>query len=106
MTAAGPSSPRARGLSVILQGHLVLHFWELLGFAYLSGGGSVAVYLRLTSDFRSTCFFVPSAGTVGPCHHCSQVLSALAACSLPLGPMEGIYPGETVSSGLWPFQDH
>lgn len=37
--AAGPSSPRAGGLSVIVKYHLVSHFWEFLGFAYFSGVG-------------------------------------------------------------------
>lgn len=41
--AVGPSSPRAGGLSMILKYHLVSHFWEFLGFAYLFRGGVVTI---------------------------------------------------------------
>lgn len=57
--AAGPSSPKAGGLSMTLNYHLVLDFWEFLGFAHLFGCYYITqngLKLEICLLFHSQCW--------------------------------------------------
>lgn len=97
-TAAGPSSPKAGGLSVILNYHLVLTFLRVPGFAYLFRGGVAGWWCQwqLASNLSCSYFFIPNAGLVGTSHH-SQLPPGLECPGCLFSPSR---PLETVPSGI------